>query len=221
MQKYKKAANKSRYAINSKWLNLQIRMPENEHIKRLLSAISVQDDQGAYKELFILLHARLKKFAYSIVKSSEEAEELVSDIFIGVWQKREQLTTIESPLLYFYTTAKNLAYNRLKKLKRQLTISPNDWFIQFESIYFDPEKLMMTEEMIRQIRKAINELPPRCKLIFMLVKEDGLKYKEVAELLQLSIKTVEAQMAIALRRLGNCMQLETRQAVYTQFSFKK
>lgn len=196
-------------------------MPENEHIKRLLATISVQDDQFAYKELFILLHSRLKKFAYSILKSGEEAEELVSDIFIGVWQKREQLTKIESPLLYFYTTAKNLAYNRIKKLKKQRSINPDDWFIQFESVYFDPEQLMMTEEMIRQIRKAVNELPPRCKLIFMLVKEDGLKYREVAELLQLSVKTVEAQMAIALRRLGNCMQLEMRQAVYTQFSLKK
>lgn len=196
-------------------------MPENEHIKRLLATISVQDDEFAYKELFILLHSRLKKFAYSILKSGEEAEELVSDIFIGVWQKREQLTKIESPLLYFYTTAKNLAYNRIKKLKKQRSINPDDWFIQFESVYFDPEQLMMTEEMIRQIRKAVNELPPRCKLIFMLVKEDGLKYREVAELLQLSVKTVEAQMAIALRRLGNCMQLEMRQAVYTQFSLKK
>lgn len=198
-------------------------MPENNHIKRLLSAISLNDDQIAYKELFILLHSRLKKFAYSILKSGEEAEELVSDIFIGIWEKRDQLTKIDSPLLYFYTTAKNLSFNRIKKLKKQQTINlnPDDWFIQFQSIYFDPEQLMMTEEMIRQIKKAVNELPPRCKLIFMLVKEDGLKYREVAELLNLSVKTVEAQMAIALRRLGKCMHLEVRQAAYAHFSFKK
>lgn len=67
---------------------------------------------------------------------------------------------------------------------------------------------MMTEEMMRQIRQAINNLPPRCRLIFKMVKEDGLKYREVAALLQLSIKTVEAQMAIAMRRLGKCMHLE-------------
>src|SRR6202008_4151525 len=134
-------------------------MPEHEDIKRLLSAISLNDDQIAYKELFILLHSRLKQFAYSILKSGEEAEELVSDIFIGIWEKREQLTHIESPLLYFYTTAKNLAYNRINKLKRQQTIVPEEWFIQFQSVYFDPEQLMMTEDMMRQIRKAVNELP--------------------------------------------------------------
>jgi RNA polymerase sigma-19 factor, ECF subfamily len=196
-------------------------MPENEKIKRLLAAISLHHDQQAYKELFILLHARLKQFAYSILKSGEESEELVSDIFIGIWEKRDHLTNIETPLLYFYTTAKNLAYNRIKSLKRQQLINPENWFIQFESIYFDPEKLMMTEEMLRKIRKAINELPPRCKLIFKLVKEDGLKYREVAELLELSVKTIEAQMAIALRRLGKCMQLELSNITPNQFSFKK
>ena len=70
---------------------------------------------------------------------------------------------------------------------------------------------MMTEEMMRQIRQAVNNLPPRCRLIFKLVKEDGLKYKEVAELLQLSVKTIEAQMAIALRRIGKYMHMEVNQ----------
>ena len=185
-----------------------MRLVENEDIRRLLSAIAFTNDQAAYKELFLLLHGRLKLFAYSILKSHEESEELVSDLFIKVWEKRDQLTTIESPLLYFYTTAKNLAFNRLNKQKRQQIPVPEEWLVQLNSIYFDPEKLMMTEEMMRQIRQAINNLPPRCRLIFKMVKEDGLKYREVAALLQLSIKTVEAQMAIAMRRLGKCMHLE-------------
>lgn len=189
-------------------------MLENDQIKRLLSAIALDNDQVAYKELFILLHNRLKQFSYSILKSGEEAEELVSDLFIRIWQKREQLTTIESPLLYFYTTAKNLAFTRLNKQKRQVSISAEDWLVQMNSVYFDPEQLMMTEEMMRQIKKAINDLPPRCRLIFKLIKEDGLKYKEVAELLHLSIKTVEAQMAIALRRLGKCMHVEIKTTLH-------
>ena len=80
-------------------------------------------------------------------------------------------------------------------------MAPDDWLVQLNSIYFDPEKLMITEEVFRQIRQAVNDLPPRCRLIFKLIKEDGLRYKEVAEILHLSIKTVEAQMAIALRRI--------------------
>jgi RNA polymerase sigma-70 factor (family 1) len=196
-------------------------MHKNDDIKRLLTAISINADQVAYKELFLLLHSRLKQFAYSMLKSKEEAEELVSDVFIRIWEKRDQLTTIESPLLYFYTTVKNLALNRLSKQKRQLNNSPEDWLVQLNSIYFDPEKLMMTEEMMRKIRLAINDLPPRCRIIFKLIKEDGLKYKETAELLQLSVKTVEAQMAIALRRLGKCMHLEIKELSHSTTSLKK
>jgi RNA polymerase sigma-70 factor (family 1) len=186
-------------------------MLENEVIKRLLTAIALNEDKAAYKELFLLLHSRLKQFAYSILKSNEEAEELVSDLFIRIWTKKEQLTTIESPLLYFYTSTRNLAFTRISRLKKQNTLPVEEWLVQLNSIYFDPERLMMTEEMMRQIKQAVNDLPPRCRIIFKLVKEDGLKYREVAELLHLSIKTIEAQMAIALRRIGKCMHLEIRE----------
>jgi RNA polymerase sigma-70 factor (family 1) len=185
-------------------------MLENDYIKRLLTAISLNNDQAAYKELFILLHGRLKQFAYSILKSGEEAEELVSDVFVRIWQKKDRLTTIESPLLYFYTATKNQALTRIKKQKKQAGFAAEDWLVQLNSIYFDPERLMITEEMMRQIKKAVNDLPPRCRLIFKLIKEDGLRYREVAELLQLSVKTVEAQMAIALRRIGKCMHFEIK-----------
>jgi RNA polymerase sigma-70 factor (family 1) len=196
-------------------------MLENDYIRRLLSAIALNNDQAAYKELFLLLHGRLKQFAYSILKSSEEAEELVSDVFIRIWQKNDQLITIQSPIFYFYATVKNLALNRLNKQKRQVSLSAEDWFVQMNSMYFDPEQLMMTEEMVRQIRQAVNNLPPRCRIIFKLVKEDGLKYREVAELLQLSVKTIEAQMAIALRRVGSCMQLEIKPVTRISAGIKK
>jgi RNA polymerase sigma-70 factor (ECF subfamily) len=195
-------------------------MLENEVIKRLLTAIALNEDKAAYKELFLLLHNRLKQFAYSILKSNEEAEELVSDLFIRIWTKKDQLTTIESPLLYFYTSTRNLAFTRISRLKKQNTLPVEEWLVQLNSIYFDPERLMMTEEMMRQIKQAVNDLPPRCRVIFKLVKEDGLKYREVAELLHLSVKTIEAQMAIALRRIGKCMHLEIRETA-RQLAIKK
>ena len=196
-------------------------MPDNDHIKRLLAAIALDNDQTAYKELFLLLHKPLKQFAYAILKSGEEAEELVSDVFIRIWQKKEKLQNIEAPLFYFYTTVKNLAITRLNKQKRQTSIAPEEWMVQLNSIYFDPEQMMMTEEMLRRIRNAVNELPQRCRLIFKLIKEDGLRYKETAELLQLSVKTVEAQMAIALRRIAKCMQLDLKHANRSHLLVKK
>ncbi|HYM93367.1 MAG TPA: RNA polymerase sigma-70 factor [Chitinophagaceae bacterium] len=183
-------------------------MLENQQIKRLLKLIARNNDQAAYKELFVLFYYRLKRFGYSILKSHEEAEELVSDVFLLIWERREQLLAIDSPRLYIYTTTKNLALTRISRRKKQVDIAPEDWLVKLNSIYFDPEELIISEETLRQINQAIYDLPPRCRLIFKLIKEDGLQYKEVAELLNLSVKTVEAQMAIALRRIGKCMHLE-------------
>jgi RNA polymerase sigma-70 factor (family 1) len=196
-------------------------MPANDHIKRLLHLIERDNDQVAYRELFLLLHNPLKQFAYSILKSGEEAEELVSDVFMRIWTKKDQLSSIESPLLYFYSTARNLAINRLTKQKRQAALSSNEWLVQMNSIYFDPEQLMMTQEMVNQVKKSINELPVRCRLIFKLVKEDGLKHRETAELLNISVKTVEAQLAIALRRIAKCMPMDLQNAAVRKLNLKK
>ena len=70
---------------------------------------------------------------------------------------------------------------------------------------------MISAEAIKQIQEAIQELPPRCRLIFKLVKEEGLKYKEVAELLQLSVKTVENQMSLAFKKIGSAIDFKLHQ----------
>jgi RNA polymerase sigma-70 factor (ECF subfamily) len=70
----------------------------------------------------------------------------------------------------------------------------------------NPEQLMITAEMFKRIRDAVNELPNKCRLIFKLVKEDGLKHREVAQLLNLSAKTVENQMTIAIRKIGQSIR---------------
>ncbi len=186
-------------------------MPDNDKIKRLLCEIAVHDDQSAYKELFLMMHGRLSSFATSILKSKYDAEEVVSDVFMRIWEKRVQLAQVESPLFYLFTAVKNQSINRLNSDKKNRQISPEHWMVQLNSVYFNPEKLMMTAEMLKYINNTINTLPPKCRMVFKLIKEDGLRYKEVAELLGISVKTVEAQMAIALRRIGKCMQLEVKE----------
>ncbi|MFN3299156.1 MAG: sigma-70 family RNA polymerase sigma factor [Sediminibacterium sp.] len=180
----------------------------NEEIKDLLVAIAYNNDQSAYRSLFIQLHGKLKQFSFSIVRSEEEAEDIVSELFVLIIQRKEQLCQLESPLYYFYTTVRNMSLNLLKKQKRRAGLSMDEWQVQLNSIYFRPDLLMITEEMVLKIKMAVNSLPNRCRLIFKLIKEDGLKYKEVAELLDISIKTVEAQMAIAMRRMAQSMQVD-------------
>ncbi len=183
-------------------------MKEAEQIQQLLQEVALQNSQPAYRQLFIHLHKPLLRFAYGILKSNDDAEEVVSDVFIALWQKRQTLTSIESPLLYIYTAVKNRALNVLAKQKRQEAADASQWLVPLNSVSFNPEQLMISQETVIRIRKAIDELPARCRLIFLLIKEDGLRYREVAELLNISIKTVEAQMAIAMRRMAQCMHLQ-------------
>jgi RNA polymerase sigma-70 factor (family 1) len=179
------------------------------HIQELQLRIALYDDQSAYRELYVLFFKSLQQFAISFVRSPETAEEIVSDVFIKVWKKRAGLSRIHNLKLYLFISTKNCSLNYLRTQKKVL-LQPEQYFVQLQSIYFNPEKLMLTAEMMNRVQKAINDLPPRCQLIFKLVKEDGLKYREVAELLNLSLKTVENQMGIAIRKIGLAIHFDIR-----------
>jgi RNA polymerase sigma-70 factor (family 1) len=173
----------------------------NSHIHTLLEEIALNNSERAYKSLFMAMNRSLHDFASGILKSSEDAEEVVSDFFIILWQRRALLRDIENPKLYFFIGVKNTALNKLAAKKRRLLPLASEWQTSLKSVFFNPEELFLSAETVKKIMAAINDLPPKCKIIFKLVKEDNLKYAEVAKLLDISVKTVEAQMAIAIRRI--------------------
>ncbi len=176
-------------------------MIAEETIRSLLNEIAENNCEKAYKRLFMGLHESLHDFAFGITKSQEDAEEVVSDFFIALWQRRAVLQAIENPRLYFFAGVKNTALNKLTQKRKQSMPPADAWHTRLTSVFFNPEELLLSAEVVKGIMQAINDLPPKCRIIFKLVKEDGLKYAEVAGLLELSVKTVEAQMAIALRRI--------------------
>lgn len=178
-----------------------------EQILHLQQRIALHSDQSAYKELYLLFYKPLLQFAYSFVRSHETAEEVVSDVFINCWKKRASLAEVENCKLYLFVSTKNTALNYLRAQKKPL-LQVQQYQVQLQSIFFDPESLMITAEMVNRVQAAIRKLPPRCQLIFKLIKEDGLKYREVAELLNLSVKTVENQMATATRRVGEAIRFD-------------
>lgn len=184
-----------------------------QRIKELQHRVGRFDDQHAYRELYTALYGCLFGFAKSIVTSRETAEEIVSDVFIRLWERRRELEKIGNLKVYLYVAARNTAFNYLDKQKRSPTNSIDDVDAEFISIYFDPEQLLVTADMLALIQRAIENLPPKCKLIFKLVKEDGLKYREVAEILSLSVKTVENQLAIALEKIGSSVRFEPRRSI--------
>ena len=75
---------------------------------------------------------------------------------------------------------------------------------------FNPEQLLITSEAVKRIDHAIQNLPPRCKLIFKLVREDKLRYNDIAELLSISVKTIDNQMAIAVRKISSAINFELK-----------
>ncbi|MEP6844807.1 MAG: sigma-70 family RNA polymerase sigma factor, partial [Panacibacter sp.] len=104
---------------------------------------------------------------------------------------------------------KNQSLNALSKRAQQLVTGSFDYLdIEIEEALGDPEELMITEEMLLRMQKAVDDLPPRCKMIFKLIREDGLKYKEVAQILNISVNTIDVQMAIAVKRICTALQLE-------------
>jgi RNA polymerase sigma-70 factor (family 1) len=186
-----------------------------DRIKVLQDRIVLSDDQGAYEELFMEFYSFLHRFAQSFVKSRQIAEEVVSDVFIKIWEKRLELGRIANLKVYLYIATRNIALNYLEKQKR---MDINDIEVagsEIKSLYFNPEQLMITAEMMIGIQGAINDLPPKCKLIFKLVKEEGLRYKEVAEILHISPKTVENQLAIALQKIGHAVRFDIKRSIYS------
>jgi len=164
------------------------------------------NDQHAFEAIYRQYFIRLFRFCYAIVHEKGPAEEIVNDVFLSIWKKRDGLAAIDNFEVYLYISAKNHCLNYLRAHRRQQAIDIDD--ISDEALQFqaDPESLLIRTETMKRVVAAIDQLPPRCKLIFKLIKEDGLKYKDVAILLDLSVKTVEAQLAIAIRKIGQALR---------------
>lgn len=177
----------------------------------------VEGDQLALKALYDRYSNKLFQLAFAIVRSKEMAEEVVEDVFIKVWKKRVQLRKIENLTFYLYVMTKNCSRDYLRKYGNKKSINLDEVALPFYRVDATPEDLMITEEAINQINKAINELPTKCRLIFKLVKEDGLKYREVAELLHLNIKTVENQVGIALKKIHSVVNKFLPKSVRSKF----
>lgn len=160
------------------------------------------NDQSAYRTLFELYYTKLFRLAMLITKSKQLSEEIVSDVFIAIWRKRDRITEIENFRLYLYIAVKNTSLNYLSQLAKTRAVDLTELDVELQQPFSDPEQILVTKEMNNRIYSAIQALPPKCRLIFKLIKEDGLSYRETANLLNLSVATVDNQLVIAIRKLS-------------------
>ena len=173
-------------------------------------------DQTAFRQVYGGFYKRLYQFALAIVKTREVAEEIVEDIFVKIWQQRETLPSIQNLRVYLYTATKNSSLNYLSRKARASITEPFDHIhVGLNESALTPEQILITAEIHQKIQTAVDALPPRCKMIFKLVREDGLRYKEIAEILHISVNTIDAQMAIAVKRITLAIEAQF------DFSFKK
>jgi RNA polymerase sigma-70 factor (family 1) len=165
-------------------------------------------DQNSFRQLFHLYAKKLTQFAFAIVKSNEAAREIVDEVFIKIWKNRSSITTIQNLTVYLYTAIKNTSLNYLSARAKQNMVDSFDFFSIQLSDNNSPEKTMITSELLKKINAAIDQLPPRCKMVFKLVREDGLSYKEVGAILKISPKTVDAQMMIAVKQISEKVKMD-------------
>lgn len=180
----------------------------NGNIAELQYQIAMYEDQSAYKSLFFILFPSLQNFAFSIVKSRVLAEEIASDLMLEVWERRKKLMEIDNLKLYLLVSAKHTAVRKLKQENKQAKFSIEDLQVEFVSEYSNPDQTAELHDLENQIASTVKALPASCQLIYKLAKEEKLRYKEIAQLLDLSVKTIDNQLAIALKKIATAIQLE-------------
>ncbi len=187
------------------------KMPLNSiALQDLQQRIADYEDEVSYKKLFFHFFLPLKSFSFSIIKSKELAEEIVSDILIEIWAKRKQLTEIEDLKMYLYVSVRNASLRKLQQTKKTMFLSLDEVRVEFASPDENAETILLTQELSEKIDTAIQQLPQRCKLIFKLAKEDRLKYKEIAVLLNISVKTIDHQVSIALKKIAETLHISLK-----------
>lgn len=188
-------------------------MPANDHditiqFKELQIRIA-NNDESAFTQLYLHFGKKLIHFSVSLVRSKEAAEELVEDVFVKLWSRRSHITEIGNMTVYLYVAVKNRSLNVLSQKAKELIASSFDYLdTSVDEFAADPYDLLVTAEMMGRMHQAIDSLPPRCKMIFKLIREDGLKYKEVSDILNISVNTIDAQMAIAVKKICGALQIK-------------
>ncbi|MBC6425034.1 MAG: RNA polymerase sigma-70 factor [Ekhidna sp.] len=170
-----------------------------------------KNDMSAYEVIFKKYFKELYRFAFSFVRDGKVAEEMAQEVFLYLWEKRLQIEIQTTLKTYLYSAVKNKCLNYIKlELPRQQSIS--DISEVMLSVSEENKDEGESEQLKKYVKSAIDSLPKKCRQIFILSRNAGMTYEEIAEELNLSKKTVENQMGIALKKLR-----ESLKAVYKRY----
>jgi len=164
-----------------------------------------EGDLASYEIIFKRFYKELHRFAFSYVRDPSIAEEMAQEVFLYMWEKRNKIEIQTTLKTYLYSAVKNkcLNYIKLELPKQQSMADISEVMLSVSSKMKDEGE---NEQLRKYIQSAIDALPKKCRKIFILSRNAGMTYDEIAEELDLSKKTVENQMGIALKKLRESLE---------------
>ena len=174
-----------------------LRMDDNgEHLIQLPAI----NDEAAFEKVFKTYFKNLHAYACTIIKEEAASEEIVQQVFVKLWERSESLNVSGSVAAYLYRSVYNESLNYLKHQKVR-SVYQHHIEHSMKNVNEQAGKNLSLKELEGRLAQALNELPEQCRTIFQLSRFEELRYKEIADCLGISIKTVENQMGKALKLL--------------------
>ncbi|MGV8091977.1 MAG: RNA polymerase sigma-70 factor [Mangrovibacterium sp.] len=167
-----------------------------------------EHSQESFTDFFNYYYNRLIQFAITIIKSELLSEEIVLDVFLKLWEQRKMLDTIDNIETYLYISVRNKAINARKDEQKFHFDMLKDSHVHLADYKASAENELIEHEMFGALNEAVSQLHSKCKIIFKLIREDGLNRNEVAQVLNISVKTVDNQVAIAVRKIAKQLNID-------------
>lgn len=168
-------------------------------IENTLFISIIKSDKKAFNKLFLSHYKELCRFAITFMNDTDESEEVVQKVFIRIWENRKTLTCPDNPKSFLFKSVYNECLNSIRNNNTRLKNKLN-YVLQLKSDV-EMENLDNNPEIYNRLNKAIENLPEKCRQIFILNKIERLTQQEIADYLDISNKTVENQTANAISKL--------------------
>lgn len=167
--------------------------------KELLNCIA-EGDELAFTKLFEYYRNRIYSIAIKLTHSTTLAEEIVQDVFLKLWVKKFDLINIQNFSAYLFIVTRNEVYNVLKQISRNSSACLSDE--QYQNVADNnPAKQVITKEFRFLLHKAVDQLSPQQKQVYQLIKDQGLKREEAADILKIRPETVKFHLAQAMKNI--------------------
>lgn len=165
-------------------------------------------DHKEFSRIYTLYFPKMVRFAKEYVISEEEAQSIVQDLFLYLWERRDTLEAISNLNAFLFTLTKNRCIDfyrqqtKITRLKESLdSLHERELHLKMEALKQFDENMFSTQEIEELLNNAVNNLPEKCREVFILSRMEGLKHEEIAQQLNISVNTVQNHISTALKRL--------------------